>query len=107
LFKKSVIEIIKKRQSIRTFENKRISESHQLAIRSYLTDHNNHIGPLGGSGRIELVPVTNNTTDKGLKVGTYGFIKNPQAFLVGMTHNNQSSLLDFGYSFHKLILSLT
>lgn len=107
MFKESVIETIKKRQSNRTFEDKAILELHQNRIQRYLKDQNNLIGPFGGVGRIEWVPVTNNTTDKGLKVGTYGFIKNPRAYLVGITDNNQSSLLDFAYSFHKLILSLT
>jgi hypothetical protein len=105
-FKKSVIETMVQRQSIRAFEPKAISESDYEKINHYLSDQENLIGPFGGKGRIQLVQVTNNISDKGIKLGTYGFIKNPQAYLVGLCENNSSSLLEFAYVFHKLVLFL-
>jgi nitroreductase len=97
---------MRKRQSIRTFEPNELSQSDLNQIFQYINDHQNLIGPFAGKGRIEFVQVRNNVTDKGIKVGTYGFIKNPRAYLVGITENNQSDLLDFAYTFHRLVLFL-
>lgn len=105
--KKSVIEIMRKRQSIRTFDTQEITESHYKLITDYINTEENFIGPFGGKGRVELIQVTNNVTDKGIKLGTYGMIKNPQAYFVGIAENNQNSILEFGYTFQKLILFLT
>jgi len=107
IFKKSVIETMQKRQSIRTFETQKITTEHLKEINDYFNEENNLIGPFGKKGQIELVQVTNNVTDKGIKLGTYGFIKNPSAYMIGITENNQYSLVDFAYTFQKLILFLT
>src|SRR4051794_19905404 len=103
--KKSVIETIQKRQSIRTYENQAISEAHLKQIHDYINGH--LIGPFGKNGRIELVEVKNNVSDKGIKLGTYGFIKNPRAYLVGITENNREALVDFAFTFQKLVLFLS
>ncbi|MFP5111948.1 nitroreductase family protein [Bacillaceae bacterium C204] len=107
IFKKSVIETMQKRQSIRTYETQKITTDHLKEINDYFNEENNLIGPFGKKGQIELVEVTNNVTDKGIKLGTYGFIKNPSAYIIGITENNQYSLVDFAYTFQKLILFLT
>ncbi|MGJ7921658.1 nitroreductase family protein [Neobacillus sp. LXY-4] len=107
IFTKSVIETIKKRQSIRTFDNQNITDEHYNIINDYLHNDENLIGPFGKKAKIELIQVSNNVTDKGIKLGTYGFIKNPKAYLVGITENNKNSLLEFAYSFQKLVLFLT
>lgn len=107
IFKKSVIETMQKRQSIRTYETQKITTDHLKEINDYFNEENNLIGPFGKKGQIELVQVTNNVTDKGIKLGTYGFIKNPSAYMIGITENNQYSLVDFAYTFQKLILFLT
>jgi nitroreductase len=103
----SVIGTIRKRQSIRTYDTQPISEADYRKINEYIVDENNLIGPLGRKGRIELIQLTNNVTDKGIKLGTYGFIKNPRAYLVGITENDKTSLVDFAYTFQKLVLYLT
>ncbi|MCL6572306.1 MAG: nitroreductase [Bacillus sp. (in: Bacteria)] len=103
----SVIETMRNRQSIRAYETKSITEAHNREINEYINNEDNLIGPFGGKGRIELVQVTNNVTDKGIKLGTYGFIKNPKAYLVGITENKKDSLLDFAYTFQKLVIFLT
>lgn len=96
-----------KRQSIRTFNTKNISESHYQLINEYINNQNSLAGPFGGKSKIELVQVINNVTDKGIKLGTYGFIKNARAYLVGIAENSKYPLLDFGYCFHTLVLYLT
>ena len=95
----SYIETMQARQSIRTFEIEQIS--------TYIHNEENLIGPFGGIGKIDFVLVKNNVTDKGIKLGTYGFIKNPQAYLVGSAKNEKLALVEYAYIFHRLVLYLT
>jgi Putative TM nitroreductase len=106
-FHKSLIETMHKRQSIRTFDSQTIKEFDYNEIKEYINKNDNLIGPFGGKGKIELINVTDNVTDLGIKLGTYGFIKNPRAYLVGISENNHHALLDFAYTFQKLVLFLT
>ncbi|MFC0272819.1 nitroreductase family protein [Metabacillus herbersteinensis] len=106
-FQKSVIETMSKRQSIRTYETQTISESHCKRIEEYLNQDKNLIGPFGRKGKIKIIQVTDNVTDKGIKLGTYGFIKNPKAYIVGISENNKYSIVEFAHTFHKLVLYLT
>jgi hypothetical protein len=103
----STIETMKKRQSIRTFDTQSIKVSHLKIINDHINNEDNLIGPFGSKGVIKLIQVTNNVSDKGIKLGTYGFIKNPQAYLVGVTENNKYSLVEFAYTFQKLVILLT
>lgn len=102
-----VLEAMKSRQSVRTFDPQPISEPHFKLINDYINNEQNLIGPFGYKGKIELVRVSKNVTDKGIKLGTYGFIKNPKAYLVGIGENNQNALVDFAYTFQKLVVILT
>lgn len=104
---KSAIETMKNRQSIRAYDTKKLSESDYKRITEYIAAEENLIGPFGNKGRIELVQVTNNMSEKGIKLGTYGFIKNPQIYLVGLCENEKCSLLEFAFTFHKLVIYLT
>jgi hypothetical protein len=107
IFEKSSIETMKKRQSVRNFDIKNIEESHVERIKDYISNEDNLLGPFGSKGRIEFIQVTNNVSDKGIKLGTYGFIKNPQAYLAGVAENSKYSLVEFAYTFQKLVLWLT
>jgi nitroreductase len=104
---KSAIETMKNRQSIRAYDTKKLSESDTKRIIEYIATEENLIGPFGNKGRIELVQVTNNISEKGIKLGTYGFIKNPQVYLVGLCENKKYSFLEFAFTFHKLVIYLT
>src|SRR4051812_36274121 len=103
----SIIETMKKRQSVRTFDTQNIKESHVNKIKEYINAEGNLVGPFGNKGRIEFIQVTNNVSEKGIKLGTYGFIKNPQGYLVGVTENSKYTLVEFAYVFQKLVLFLT
>ena len=103
-FNKSVIETMRKRQSIRTYDTLSITESDNKNINDYIHNHHNLIGPFGTKGRIDLVQIKDNVTDKGTKLGTYGFIKDPRGYLVGVAENSKYSLLDFAYCFQKLVI---
>jgi nitroreductase len=104
-FNQSILEVIKQRTSIRTFDKQPISKEHEALIKNYLS--NNLVGPFGQSFKIQYIPITKNHTDKGIKIGTYGFIKSPQAYLVGVMEDSDTNTIEFGYLFEKLVLLLT
>ncbi|WP_174727434.1 nitroreductase family protein [Mesobacillus harenae] len=106
-FTKSPIETMRGRQSVRTYDTQNLSESDIGKITAYINEEKNLIGPFGGKGRIDFVRVNKNVTDKGIKLGTYGFIKNPNAYLVGISANDKYSLVEYAYIFHQLILYAT
>jgi nitroreductase len=102
----SLIETMRSRQSIRTYDTESLSKSDLNKIYAYLKDEQNFVGPFGGTGRIHFVPVNHNVTDKGIKLGTYGFIKNPKAYLVGIAVNEKYALVEYAYIFHRATLFL-
>ncbi|TCK92896.1 nitroreductase [Natranaerovirga hydrolytica] len=107
IFDDSITAIIKKRKSVRTYDNKSISEKDLELIQGYINNEANITSPLGRKVKFSIMPVNNNKTEKGQKIGTYGFIKNPQGYIVGVIENNEEALVEFGYVFEKLILFLT
>ena len=104
---KSILETIKIRKSIRTYEQTPVTDHDYLLIQEYITKEENLIGPLGRKARFEIIDVANNVSDKGVKLGTYGFIKNHQGYIVGIIENSKMGLVEFGYTFEKVILFAT
>lgn len=103
-----VMDIIEKRKSVRTYEPTAITEADYASIMDYLQQEENLRGPFGGKAGIEWIWAQKGTEDgKGVKLGAYGIIQNPQAYLVGKIRNDKLALLEFGYIFHRLILYCT
>ncbi|AIQ21043.1 nitroreductase [Paenibacillus sp. FSL H7-0357] len=103
-----VMDIIEKRKSVRTYEATPIGEAVHASIMDYLSQEDNLHGPFGGKPGIEWVWAKSGTEDgKNVKLGAYGIIQNPQAYLVGKVRNDKLALLEFGYVFHRLILYAT
>ncbi|MCD8501480.1 MAG: nitroreductase family protein [Bacillaceae bacterium] len=105
--KKSVLDTIKMRKSIRTYEQIPIKDEQLSLLQQYINKDENLVGPLGGKAKFEIIEVSNNISNKGVKLGTYGFIKNHQGYIVGICENSKNALLQFGYIFEKLILYAT
>lgn len=104
---KTTIDAIKIRRSVRTYNEAQISEEVYKEIGEYLKNKENLEGPFGRKIKIEIIPIKNNVTDKGIKIGTYGIIKNPKAFIVGTVEKDNMALVEHGYVFEALILYLT
>ena len=104
---KPVMEIIKKRKSIRTYESKKLSEEDCSKVKEYISNRENRIGPFGEEIRLELIISDENESGKGLKIGTYGIIVNPQAYIAGCVYNTPQNMVEFGYVMEKMILFLT
>ncbi|KAA0548520.1 nitroreductase [Bacillus sp. BGMRC 2118] len=103
----SMIDTMRKRKSVRTFEERALEQGDLFKIQEYVNNPKNLIGPFGETGKIEWVPVIKNKTDQGIKLGTYGLIKNPSSYIVGIAQNDKYSLIEYAYTFHKLVLYLT
>jgi nitroreductase len=104
---KPIIDIIRKRKSIRTYESKKLSEEDCSKVKEYISNRENRIGPFGEEIRLELIFADENESGKGLKIGTYGIIVNPQAYIAGCVYNTPKNMVEFGYVMEKMILFLT
>ncbi|GAU77561.1 nitroreductase family protein [Fusibacter sp. 3D3] len=100
------IQLIENRRSVRSFKNTPITENHLATINQFLDELNQSVGPFGHSAEFTMIPVSNHINAEGEKIGTYGVIRNPAAYIVGMTKNTKVHLIDFGYTFEIFMLNL-
>jgi len=98
----SVIETIKKRTSIRTYRNEPLEDNIKKSLEMYFKGIS---GPFEASVRFMLIE--NNMKDESLKLGTYGVIKNPPAFIVAAVEKRGMYLEQLGYEFEKAVLYAT
>lgn len=99
-----VIETIKERTSVRTFDEERpLSDVQRRLINEYAANLTN---PFGVDG-VEVAMADKINLQPGEKLGTYGIIKGAQTFLGLMCPDNQMALLAAGYEFEQLILYIT
>lgn len=103
----SYINEIMKRRSVRTYKKMEVSENLENLINDVLRDDTEFLTPFSNRSRFFLLRSHILKNDRKMRFGTYGFIKNPSAFIAGACNNNRESLVDFGYSFEKIILDLT
>lgn len=99
-----MLEAIKQRTSIRNYEKKSLSAKDLEHVMAILKQANQKKGPLGHQARFFY---TENQRDNSKQYGTYGFIKNPPAFIGGVITNTKEAMVDFGYLFEEIILHLT
>lgn len=100
-----VIEIIKRRFSCRIHPDKPIDKEIQRKIAEFLDNH--PTGPFGSSLRFMLVAATENDRQSLKGLGTYGFIKHAQGFLVGAMGMGTKNHEDFGYVMEQAVLAMT
>lgn len=101
-------ETIRRRMSVRSYDGAPITQQDDAAITAFMTQPDNLTGPFGGKLRLQHVRVTKDVSDKGIKLGTYGVIRNPKGYLIGVvTDKNKQTMLDFGFAFERLVLFLT
>jgi nitroreductase len=100
-----VLELVRRRFSCRTYLPKPVSEELRSKLKERLARLS--AGPFGGRVRLILVAASDDdaTVLKGL--GTYGTIRNPQGFLVGVMGPEERNLEDFGYLMERAVLEAT
>ncbi len=98
-----VIETIKERCSVRTFEERPLPAPTRKAIADYASALTN---PFGIDG-ISIAMTDKVCLNPGEKLGTYGIIKNAQTFLGLICPDSPDAVLAAGYEFEQLILFIT
>lgn len=93
------------RKSSRSFMDKPLTAEDTVAIQAFITDPANITGPYGSTFRFELQ--INSSMEKSEKIGTYGMVKNCQAFIIGVGEKSNESLFEYGYVLEKIVLFLT
>ena len=101
-FETSVLEIIKKRRSVRTYGTKKVEKEKKQIIKNEMKNLK------GNNFRFELIDID---FEKGLKLGTYGMIKGASTFMIGILDKNSAYdkdvAVDFGYALEQIILKAT
>lgn len=101
----STIELIKKRYSCRTYTGEPLSGKDKKALEDILSA--SHTGPFGGKPEFMLAAAKPGDSESLKGLGTYGFIKKPAGFIIGIIRESPMFLEDFGYSMEKVILHAT
>lgn len=95
---------IQKRTSVRTFLEKPLTKGDIEKVNGILEETNNLKGPNGSSVNFLLLSTSPNKD--GNIAGTYGFIRNTQAYIAGTTFNSNEAVEDYGYLLEKIIIQL-
>jgi nitroreductase len=108
-FTKSIIDIIKERNSWRTYSKRSLEDTTKEKIIEILKlkEFNSPFSGSHGKCRFELVSVPEFDPDEKKKIGTYGIIKGAQEFIVGATEKNDYYREDYGYLMEAIVLSAT
>jgi nitroreductase len=104
-FSKPVVEIIRQRNSCRTYLEQPIDPDLQRQITEYIDVLGP--GPFGGRVRFELINAEEEDRKLLTQLGTYGFIKGATGFLIGATTDREEKLEDFGWLMERLVLFVT
>ncbi len=108
-FSKSIIDLIKKRTSWRTYSLELLSEETRLELKQILklTDTKSPIDSGKKNCRFELITIPEVEPDKRKQLGTYGMISGAQEFIVGLSQKSEFYKTNFGYFFETIILKAT
>lgn len=104
-FETSVIELINKRQSKRTFINKDFDELLIKKINTILQSYTE--APFGNKIMFSLIDKKVATENHKVKLGTYGFISGARYFIAAKVKKAEYVNADYGYLLETIILHLT
>jgi len=88
---------MKERSSWRIYKNERLGEEDRHCIEECI--EKDHEAPFGNMSRFKLV---DNFSDDG-RIGTYGFIRGAQHYIVGAVGESPMGVEDYGYVLEKII----
>jgi hypothetical protein len=104
-FNQPVIDVIQQRYSCRKFKKSAIDESTNKNLGNYISENTN--SPFESKIRFVLVSSKEGDSEELRGLGTYGFIRNPAGFIIGIGEKSEKYLEDFGYLMEKNILYAT
>ena len=104
LFGTSIVEIIKKRLSVRTY----LSQPMPLETKDKLREFFSIVrGPFGRNVRFNLIESDLALLKSKAKLGTYGVISGASTYVVAVVEKADMNLENYGYSLEKVILYAT
>lgn len=104
-FSDPITEIVRRRFSCRDYRREPVSAKKREQLQAFIEAL--PPGPFGARPRFDLLAATE-TDSKSLRgLGTYGFIKNPSAFILGAMSPSEYNLEDYGYMLESIILYAT
>ena len=103
-FQESIIDIIQRRTSSRTYEQKEIDPIAYQKLDAYIAEINasNQI-----KGNFLLAKMNETDAEKPQKLGTYGVITGASSFIIGTVDKDEKDAVTFGYLFEKIVLCAT
>ena len=102
---KPVSQLIRQRYSCRTYRHQPLTAEHRNALNEYVQEL--PPGPFGGNPRFQLVAASEGDSSALKKLGTYGFIRGAQGYLVGAMQDYAYNHEDYGYLMELIILFAT
>lgn len=108
-FSKPVMDIIRERTSRRTYSGQPLKNDLREKIITIIENHElkSPFSEYAGRVRFKLVSVPEFEPNEKKKLGTYGFIKGAQDFIVGTVEKSQYGREHYGYLMETIILSAT
>lgn len=102
-----MIDTIKQRRSVRTFEDEPLRPADLSFVQAQTVALGETTGPFGHRVRPDFRVVQGGRSSDGERIGTYGVIRNAQAFVGVVVENQPEAMVDLGYLFEGFILNLT
>jgi nitroreductase len=103
-----MLDVIGKRRSIRSYDGQPLAGEARKKVEELLATE--RVGFFGGRPRFVLFDRGADPAEKGgkgVKLGTYGFIKGVRTFLAGAITRGPGADVDYGYALEAIILELT
>ncbi|MFZ5989634.1 MAG: nitroreductase family protein [Bacillota bacterium] len=101
----NIIETIKKRYSVRTYEVQPVESEKLKKLDDFLAA--NTQGPFGNKVRFNLVDIPEDAVNELKKLISYGNVKGARIFIAGSVVKGKNAMEDFGYCMEKNILMAT
>jgi len=108
-FSKPIIEIIRERTSRRTYSGQPLEDDVRERVVELLKNHDlkSPFSKYAGKTRFKLISVPEFEPNEKKQLGTYGFIKGAQDFIVGTVEKSQYCREHYGYVMENIILVAT
>jgi len=98
--------LVRQRTSWRSYEPRPLDPEPRATLEAFISEHD--AGPFGSAMRFVMVAASSSDSEELRGLGTYGFIKNPAAFVVGAVDAAAPmGLVDYGFAMERAILRAT
>jgi len=101
-FNTPIHELIQQRYSCRTYKTEPINPEDLSELMTFAKSCES--GPSGSSLKFTIASASEEDTKSLKSLGTYGFIKNPAGFVIGVIQDQPRALEDFGYQMEMIVL---